>query len=72
MSEGNDNFWDPYCPCKVTRKNVVMTILAILCFALVIWTIIATSYEVKDANIGLNGTVVKVKSDKPLDEFNFV
>ena len=21
------NCWDPYCPCKVTRKNIVMTVL---------------------------------------------
>ena len=41
------NFWDPYCPCRVTRKNIVMTFLAICCFALVTWTIIVTG---EDAN----------------------
>ena len=36
------NWWDPYCCCRVTKKNIVMTFLAICCFALVTWTIVVT------------------------------
>ena len=70
MSEGNDNFWDPYCPCKVTRKNVVMTFLTILCFALVFWTIIQTSFE-DDVEAKSNVTEIKIPSSKTLDTFKF-
>ena len=66
MSDGNDNFWDPYCPCKVTRKNVVMTILTILCFALVFWTVIQTSFEEPIAPKS-NITEVKIKASTPLE-----
>ena len=45
MGDDYDNFWDPYCPCRVTRKNIVMTILAILSFALVAWTVIITGQD---------------------------
>ena len=70
MSEGYDNFWDPYCPCKVTRKNVVMTVLTILCFALVFWTIIQTSIE-DDEIPKSNVTEIKIPSSKTLDTFEF-
>ena len=30
--DGDGNFWDPYCPCRVTRKNIVMTFLGIVRF----------------------------------------
>ncbi len=70
MSEEFDNFWDPYCPCKVTRKNVVMTILTLLCFALVFWTIIQTSIE-DDVEKASNVTQIKIPSSKTLDAFKF-
>lgn len=70
MSEGYDNFWDPYCPCKVTRKNVVMTVLAILCFVLVFWTVIITSYET-DTDAKPNLTLYSVSSSKTLAEIDF-
>ena len=70
MSEGNDNFWDPYCCCKVTRKNVVMTILAILCFALVFWTVIETSFEPAEEPMA-NGTQIKIPSKKSLEGLTF-
>lgn len=70
MSEGDGNFWDPYCPCRVTRKNIVMTILAILCFVLVFWTIIETSYEL-DNPPKPNITLYAVTSSKKLAEIDF-
>jgi len=44
------NCWDPYCCCRVTRKNIVMTFMAIACFALVTWTIVVTG-RVKDEDV---------------------
>ena len=67
MAEGNGNFWDPYCPCKVTRKNIVMTCLAILCFILVFWTIIETSH-VDDLHPTSNTTKIPISSKKSLAE----
>ena len=71
MGDGNDNFWDPYCPCKVTRKNVVMTVLTILCFALVVWTVLETSFE-EEAPPPSNITTVKLKSKTPLKMLEIV
>ena len=70
MSEGDGNFWDPYCPCRVTRKNIVMTILAILCFVLVFWTVIETSYELA-VPPKPNITLYSVTSSKKLAEIDF-
>ena len=71
MSEEYDNFWDPYCPCKVTRKNVVMTFLAIGCFALVVWTVFETSKmdEVVEKEMVMQ---IKVLDTKGLEEIDIV
>ena len=26
-SEADGNLWDPYCPCKVTKKNMIIIVL---------------------------------------------
>ena len=26
-SEADNNLWDPYCPCKVTKKNMIIIVL---------------------------------------------
>ena len=71
MGDGNDNFWDPYCCCRVTRKNIVMTILTILCFALVFWTVFETSHE-EEPPPNANVTQVKFKADTPLSKLEIV
>ena len=52
MSEAGENaikfYWEKYCPCRLHRKNVVLMTLTIACFALVTWTLIATSGEPED------------------------
>jgi len=62
------NFWDPYCCCRVTRKNIVMTVMAIACFALVTWTIIATG-EFKPP-IATNVSFVFIDDTKSIDNLN--
>lgn len=46
MSDGDDStckeLWEHYCPCKLTKKNIVLITITILCFALVIWTCVVT------------------------------
>jgi hypothetical protein len=64
------NWWDPYCPCRVTRKNIVMTCLAIGCFALVTWTIYATGQHDSDG-VENNVTYVYVDDTKSLLNLNF-
>ena len=65
----NGNWWDPYCPCRVTRKNIVMTFLAACCFALVTWTIIVTG---EDANTKvMNISYVFIDDTKRIENFNF-
>jgi len=60
---GDDgNWWDPYCPCRVTRKNIVMTVLAMCCFALVAWTIIVTGQH--DPMQGKNVTYIFIDDTK--------
>ena len=62
---GDDgNWWDPYCPCRVTKKNIVMTVLAICCFALVTWTIIVTGQH--DPAQGKNVTYIFIDDTKRL------
>jgi len=56
---------------KVTRKNVVMTILTILCFALVFWTVIQTSFE-EEPKPKSNITEVKIKSSNALEAIELV
>jgi len=42
VTMGDGNWWDPYCPCRVTRKNIVMTFLGFCCLGLVIWTVVTS------------------------------
>jgi len=62
------NWWDPFCPCRVTRKNIVMTILAICCFALTAWTVFITGQppNVVPQNISL----VFIDDSKSVDNLN--
>lgn len=68
MADGG-NFWDPYCPCKVTRKNIVMTVLTILSFALVAWTVVVTGKGPLGLEKG-NQTYIIVDDSKALDSIN--
>jgi len=70
MAEGYDNFWDPYCCCKVTRKNIVMSCLTIMCFALVFWTVITTSAVTEPVDIS-NTTQYTVSDTKDVEQIDF-
>lgn len=67
---GDDgNCWDPYCPCRVTRKNIVMTILVILSVALVAWTVVTTGLN-GNAGKTSNITHVVIDDSKGIDKIN--
>ncbi len=67
---GSDgNWWDPYCPCRVTRKNVVMTFLGLCCLALVTWTVVSSGNTTP--NPPLNVSIVFVDDSKSIDNLNF-
>jgi len=78
MSESGDvslkYYWEKYCPCRLTRKNVVLITLTILCFALVTWTVVAT---IEDPNKKLEGNGTKpdfranIDDSRPPWEMNF-
>ena len=66
---GDDgNWWDPYCCCRVTRKNIVMTFLAMCCFALVTWTIVETGRH--DPTAALNVSYVFIDDTKSISNLN--
>ncbi len=64
----NGNWWDPYCPCRVTRKNIVMTFLAMGCFALVTWTIVVTGRY--DPAVAANVSYVFIDDTKDISNLN--
>jgi len=71
MGDDYDNFWDPYCPCKVTRKNIVMTFLAMASFALVAWTVIITGQANNLLDMeGSNVTYITVDDSKEVFNIN--
>ena len=59
--DADNNFWDPYCPCRVTRKNIVMTFLGIVSLGLVVWTVIMTGQG--EGLLGEKGNVTYVYVD---------
>ena len=63
------NCWDPYCPCRVTRKNIVMTCLAIGCFALVSWTVVVTG-QVDNAKSNQTNYVIEIDDSKSIESIN--
>lgn len=69
--DADNNFWDPWCPCRVTRKNIVMTFLGIVSLGLVVWTVIMTGQS--DGLLGekSNVTYVFVDDSKVIDNVNF-
>ena len=64
----HSNFWDPYCPCRVTRKNIVMACLVLCSFTLVSWTLIVTGNYVP---IKKNINHVVIDQDKKVDNIKF-
>jgi len=65
------NFWDPYCPCRVTRKNIVMTFLGIVSLGLVVWTVIMTGQDSGLLGAKSNVTYVFVDDSKIIENVNF-
>lgn len=66
---GDDgNFWDPYCPCKITRKNIVMTFLCICCFALTAWTLVVTGQT--DVSASKNVSYILIDDTKAITQLN--
>ena len=74
MSEGGggwfEQLWDKVCPCRLIRKNIVMTTLVILSFALVTWTVMATMEAPKPPPPS-NVTYVMIDDTKELELLNF-
>jgi len=68
--DGDGNFWDPYCPCRVTRKNIVMTFLGIVSLGLVVWTVIMTGQDQGLLGTKSNVTYVFVDDSKIIDNVN--
>ncbi|CAB4066788.1 TSPAN13_31 [Lepeophtheirus salmonis] len=70
MSE-DGNWWDPFCPCLVTRKNIVMTTLAFCCIALVTWTVVVTAKDPANNNlIKSNVTFIVIEDSKTIANLN--
>ena len=63
------NCWDPYCPCRVTRKNIVMTCLAIGCFALVVWSVVVTG-QVDNIKSNQTNYVIEIDDSKSIESIN--
>lgn len=68
MSDGSGNWWDPLCPCKVTRKRIVMTTMAICCFVLTAWTVVITGQT--KSSVPQNVSLVFIDDSKSVDNLN--
>ena len=67
MSEGS-GCCDKICPCKVTRKRIVMTVMAICCFLLTAWTVVITGQAKGSAP--QNVSLVFIDDSKSVDNLN--
>ena len=67
MSEGT-SCCEKNCNCKVTRKRIVMTIMAICCFVLTAWTVVITGQA--KGSVPQNVSLVFIDDSKTVDNLN--
>ncbi|CAB4068791.1 unnamed protein product [Lepeophtheirus salmonis] len=71
MSEEDAIYCEPRCPCILTRKRIVLTILALCCMALVTWTVVVTAKTPNQlGGSGINTTYVFIDDSKGIENLN--
>lgn len=62
--------WERFCPCRLNKKNSVLMVLTVLCFALVTWTVVATIHPPK-GKAPSNQTYVIIDDSRDFQSLNF-